>query len=89
MDMGKPGRFHRYKDDTAQKREEWFEQGLNALYDYCANEDGTVHRLAFPFGIGCGLAGGYWPRYRVMLENFAKRLAVYGVRVYIVRFLAA
>jgi len=29
--------------------------------------------VAFPSGIGCGLAGGDWKRYRAMIEQFASR----------------
>jgi hypothetical protein len=27
--------------------------------------------IAFPYGIGCGLAGGNWKRYEEMIEEFA------------------
>jgi O-acetyl-ADP-ribose deacetylase (regulator of RNase III) len=30
-----------------------------------------LESIAFPFGIGCGLAGGDWKDYRTMLEFFA------------------
>ena len=41
--------------------------------------------VAFPFQIGCNLAGGDWTTYRQMIEEFAVRHHAFGVRVLIVR----
>ena len=68
-DFGKGGGYQRtlssYKD-THQERERWFQQCLDELgqCDSCQN-------LAFPYKIGCGLAGGNWDRYLPMIKNFA------------------
>ena len=40
--------------------------------------------LAFPYEIGCGLGGGEWPMYDVMIE--ASQLANPGMQVTIVRW---
>lgn len=30
-------------------------------------------KIAFPVGIGCGLAGGHWPTYKAMIQNFSDK----------------
>ena len=60
-DFGKGERYQRtvssYKD-TPEEREQWFKQCLDELgkCDYYQN-------FAFPYKIGCGLAGGNWDHY--------------------------
>ena len=60
-DFGKGGGYQRtlspYKD-TPQERERWFQQCLDEL----GNCD-HYQNLAFPYKIGCGLAGGNWDHY--------------------------
>ena len=54
--------------DTMLNREVWFRE--------CLDELGTIDKydtFAFPFGIGCGLAGGNWSRYEWMIRDFAHR----------------
>lgn len=34
---------------------------------------GDLHSVAFPWGIGCGAAGGDWSQYLPILERFAAR----------------
>ena len=41
-----------------------------------------LESVAFPYGIGCGLAGGNWEEYQAMLEEFANM--VYPARVTLV-----
>lgn len=55
--------------ESAALREEWFAQALDALA-LKLTAAGLKH-VAFPHGIGCGLAGGAWPRYRAMIERWA------------------
>jgi len=31
-------------------------------------------KIGFPYGIGCGLAGGDWKKYKKMLEDFASQV---------------
>lgn len=55
-------------EESAALREQWFEACLGALAAQLGPE---VRSVAFPHGIGCGLAGGSWPRYCAMLERWA------------------
>ena len=67
-------------DDSKEAREEYFQQSL------CAFEQlvGTpfTGSIAFPFGIGCNLAGGDWPKYRSMIMDFARRHPGASVMIY-------
>jgi len=53
--------------EDAQQRCDWFQQCLELLA--ARLPDGT--RVAFPHGIGCGLAGGNWASYRAMLLQWS------------------
>lgn len=35
----------------------------------------SLGSIAFPYGIGCGAAGGDWNKYSALLEEFAKEVA--------------
>ena len=59
------------KPDTAEQRLEWFEEALNKFLDRKPKG-----RLALPFQIGCGLAGGDWDQYRALIERLERK---YGV----------
>lgn len=73
FEMGGPDKYKRVSpmppSDGATAREGWFAQCLDAI--------GALHpplpSIAFPYEIGCGLAGGSWPRYLAMLETFAEK----------------
>ena len=52
--------------DTPQERERWFAQCLEEL-----GQCDSYQNLAFPYQIGCGLAGGNWSRYLAMIQDFA------------------
>lgn len=41
--------------------------------------------IGFPYGIGCGLAGGGWNEYQELLERFAEQVSVNGVSVILYR----
>jgi O-acetyl-ADP-ribose deacetylase (regulator of RNase III) len=62
---GAPSR-ETYMSDSSSDRERFFQNCLKWL------SETNVSSLAFPYGIGCGLAGGHWPTYQAMLEQFAK-----------------
>ena len=84
MAPGKPGDWClQYKidaqDDTAEKREEYFRDALLALAETIRKSEGEIKSVAFPFGIGCGLAGGKWSHYEAMIEFFARSLP--GIKV--------
>lgn len=69
---GKP----RKKNDTPEMREQWFIKCLCDIY----HQGGT--KLAFPYGVGSGLAGGKWENYEEMLDSFEKES---GVDIYVFR----
>ena len=71
-----PGKPKACGYDTVQAREAGFRKGLAAI----ARLPGLTS-VAFPFQIGCGLAGGDWSSYKAALEEFAAQVAAYGVRV--------
>jgi hypothetical protein len=63
-----PGKAN-HGNDSADKRFEWFKQGLEAIgQDLPQNRE---LQIAFPERIGCGLAGGDWERYREQLVIWA------------------
>lgn len=41
--------------------------------------------IGFPYGIGCGLAGGDWNEYQKLLDSFAEQVSVNGVAVILYR----
>lgn len=51
-----------------KRRREWFQNGLDAISKTIG--DATV--IYFPYGIGCGMAGGTWSKYLLMISNWAK-----------------
>jgi hypothetical protein len=55
-----------------------FQRSLNAIAaKLTAGELGSCeHGIAFPWRVGCGIGGGDWRRYSVMLHAFASRVAV-------------
>ena len=67
-DFGTPRQKQRVWDykDTSQNREQWFQQCLEEVKRL------QPKSLAFPWGIGCGLAGGYWERYYNMIVKLSK-----------------
>lgn len=59
---GKPNSFN----DTYEQRKTWFKNCLNHIATL------KPKSLAFPYNIGCGLAGGVWSEYEAMLTVFAR-----------------
>jgi hypothetical protein len=51
-----------------QRRSSWFQDGLDAIS--LKIDNATV--IYFPYGIGCGMAGGDWPEYLSMINNWAE-----------------
>jgi len=77
---GKP-KYPMSKIDGTKAREKYFHQCLMAI----AKID-NLESLAFPFGIGCGAAGGNWEYYFGTLKNFEKYVnEKQGAKVYIYR----
>jgi len=65
------------KDNTTL-REEAFKKCLDELSDMK-----DLESIAFPWGIGCGMAGGDWDKYEKMISKFA--LKNFLTDVYVVR----
>jgi len=61
---------------TKEPREKWFKLCLDKI-----NKIKNLREIAFPYQIGCGLAGGLWDNYKTMIEKFAFRSKA---KVYIV-----
>ncbi len=61
--------------DTAEDRENWFRTALNKI-------PVDIKSIAFPYGIGCGLAGGNWQSYYQMIKNFAMKNPQIDVKIY-------
>lgn len=73
---GKPGAYERcYKPgpcpDTPEHRRQWFAQCLNEI------DKLKLPRVAMPFRIGCGLAGGVWEMYLHMLNQATTPIVLY------------
>lgn len=59
--------------ETSIQRELWFKQGLLDLETQLNDLNIQSISIAFPYRIGCGLAGGNWINYLKMIEDFTKR----------------
>lgn len=57
--------------ETPQRRVMWFQQGLSDL-EKQLKQMPEVKIVAFPYRIGCGLAGGDWEMYLAMIADFAR-----------------
>eukprot|EP01139_Manchomonas_bermudensis_P010732 Amastigsp_a341000_14.p1 type:complete len:153 gc:universal Amastigsp_a341000_14:505-47(-) len=72
-----PGKA-KYANDTAALRLEWFDACLDEIAQLP-----DIGSVAFPFRIGCGLAGGDWAEYESRLVAFASR---HNIRVVLYKF---
>jgi O-acetyl-ADP-ribose deacetylase (regulator of RNase III) len=66
-----PGRAKgpEHKQDGTIARLKYFQQCLDAL-----SQISDLESVAFPWGIGCGLGGGDWAKYKQLIENFAQKV---------------
>lgn len=71
-----PGKPPLSIDDNRDQRASWFSDCLHKI----ANIKG-LKSIAFPYNIGCGLAGGDWGMYLSMLKNFACRNSEVSVTI--------
>lgn len=81
---GKIGAPYKYPDlpdrskETKESREGWFEDCLEDLAAKIASITpiglGQGLKIGIPSKIGCGLAGGDWPAYLMMIYAFAVKL---------------
>ena len=67
---GKP-KFPDSQLDGSVARRRYFRSCLQLLASMS-----DLHSVAFPYGIGCTLAGGAWEEYQSDIETFAKHVAV-------------
>ena len=72
----KPGKPSGVLDNKA-KRIEYFMSCLQEITTQLP-KDATV---VFPYGIGCGMAGGDWATYEAMLKEFSKSINVIVVKL--------
>lgn len=75
--IGKPGAYSSMyrvpaSTDTADARLEYLRKCLETLREQAVGR--RWKRIAFPHGIGCGLAGGKWADYLLEIQAFASRL---------------
>jgi hypothetical protein len=59
----------KYGNDSEEKRLQWFQDCLDEMSELISENVS----FAFPYQIGCGLAGGKWGSYLAMIENFQKK----------------
>jgi hypothetical protein len=64
--------------DSKKSRLEWFKNGL----DLVSKQVPKGSSIGFPFGIGCGLAGGNWYDYSKNIEEFASSNPSLIVNIY-------
>lgn len=64
-------------DDTYEMRMKWFKSALEAVA--CIPD---VESVAFPHGIGCGMAGGKWEDYYAMITEWSERHPKISVVIY-------
>lgn len=69
--------FQPGRKDTSSMRLKWFQSCL-----ICVEELSDLKSIAFPYGIGCGAAGGHWPHYLECIKEFASRNPHVDVRIY-------
>jgi O-acetyl-ADP-ribose deacetylase (regulator of RNase III) len=69
-----PGKSN-YPNDTPELRLQYFKSCLHEISKLQGES------IAFPYNIGCGLAGGNWQEYKQLISEFSKNTAL---KVYIV-----
>jgi O-acetyl-ADP-ribose deacetylase (regulator of RNase III) len=67
-----PGRCNEHEPEFV--RLEWFEHCLKEIDRLIEDIDS----IAFPYMIGCGLAGGFWWKYHKMIKDFAEKIEEKG-----------
>jgi hypothetical protein len=59
-------------DDTAELRLQYFMECLQRI----GHHHPRPQSIAFPYGIGCGMAGGHWNSYRDAIQQFATEFSI-------------
>jgi len=65
---GKP-RAAEFEIDSFKKRQDYFFSGLQEIAKIS-----NLKSIAFPWGIGCGAAGGNWKFYHNLIDKFSNHL---------------
>lgn len=91
---GKPGNYWnkvyaydgcwRSIDDSPTNRLKWFKEALVDLAAQETSENGCKINIAFPYKIGCGLAGGDWKVYQKLIADW-EQLHLEKYNVYIIK----
>lgn len=68
-----PGKPKHYRD-AAKLRVGYFTSCLNYICSFLENR--CIKKIAMPYMIGCGLAGGNWDDYHRLLINFEKSFGI-------------
>jgi O-acetyl-ADP-ribose deacetylase (regulator of RNase III) len=68
-----------FDNDSKELRISWFKECLNEIY----RMRDKIKSIAFPHGIGCGLAGGDWELYKQFIKKLAEHMP--NTEVYIIR----
>lgn len=80
--MGKPGHYNSGGvADSALDRQKYFQEGLADLAKQISSRQQAA-TIAFPYKIGCGLAGGDWKIYSQLLESWAAEHPEFKVVLY-------
>ena len=66
-------KYRQPENDNSSARVGYFKSCLEELSARLQNETEQL-KLGMPYLIGCSLAGGYWPDYLVLLEEFNNSL---------------
>tara|TARA_R110002111_G_scaffold119154_3_gene182101 strand:- start:625 stop:918 length:294 start_codon:yes stop_codon:yes gene_type:complete len=65
--------------ETKEQRLIWFKNSLDNLSEKLLNKN--VKNIAFPFKIGCGLAGGNWKNYLGLIKEWETNNKQYNVYI--------
>jgi len=65
--------------ETYATRKQWFSECLEILTEKLGAESRLA--IAFPYGIGCGLAGGSWSEYYEMIRAWSERNPQFSVLI--------
>lgn len=79
-----PGSFSGGGRDSATIRLAAFKKCLDAIAEQIFSGALDGGPIAFPWHVGCGLAGGHWPEYEAAIQEFASRVSC-KTSVYIVQ----
>lgn len=72
------------KEDGVDTKHERLKSFISCLQKILEIED--LKSVAFPYGIGCGLAGGDWNDYKKILEAFSEKAFNKDIKVYLVKY---